>query len=152
MWRMSTGQGRPSMRRMSKPPRTLPSAIGRAIARLRTSKGWSQERLASEAGLGRVTIARLETGARQTGTPETLRAIARALDVPLAAVMGEPAGSQSIQALVERFRLSPWAQTMKPPPTEAEIEQVLAMGDAVWTRMPATEEAVYHLILALRAE
>lgn len=134
-----------------KPPRPAPSAIGRAIARLRHAKGWSQEKLAEEAGIGRVTIARLESGARQTGSPDTLRAIATALEVPIAAVMGEAVGVEGIGHLIEQFKQSPWALTMKPPPTEEDYARLRSLGDAVWTRMPPTPEAVYHVILALRA-
>lgn len=131
--------------------RPTPSPIGRAIARFRNARGWSQERLAEIAGISRVTIARLETGARQDGTPETLRAVARALEVPLSAVMGEEVGVQKIDDLLKQFRSSAWSQTMRPPPSDGELESIRDLGDAVWTKMPASDEAIYHLILALRS-
>jgi len=99
-----------------------------------------------------VAIARLETGETQDGTADTIRKLAEAFGVPPAVVRGELAGVQSVDELIERFKSSPWALTMKPPPTADELDEVRDLGDAVWTKIPATEEAVFHLVNALRAE
>lgn len=129
-----------------------PSEIGRNIRRLRTAQGLTQEQLALKAGRDRVTLAKIETG-RRTPDLATLADIARALAVPIGALTGEiDAGSHQVDELLERFRRSPWYQTMRPPPTEEEIEWVRSLGDVIWTRLPANEEAVQYLILIRRSE
>jgi len=47
---------------------------------LRKQRGWTQERLAMESGVGRSHLARLETG-RQDPTLSTLEKLAKALSV-----------------------------------------------------------------------
>jgi transcriptional regulator with XRE-family HTH domain len=59
------------------------ATLGADVARLRTlrrRKGWTQVQLAEAAGVGVVTVARLETG-EQTPRPGTMARIARALGV-----------------------------------------------------------------------
>jgi len=55
---------------------------GSKLARLRLAKGWSQQRLAVEAGVHAMTISTAERGAVEP-LLTTIEAIARALDVPL---------------------------------------------------------------------
>jgi transcriptional regulator with XRE-family HTH domain len=59
----------------------LGEEVGRTVRRLRTARGWSQTTLAERAGLGRVTVARIE-GGTQDVTLSTLGALATALGVP----------------------------------------------------------------------
>src|SRR4028119_200071 len=54
-----------------------------ALRRIRKGQGWSQERTAAEAGIGRVTLVHIETG-RSSPTVETLRKLAGALGVEVA--------------------------------------------------------------------
>jgi transcriptional regulator with XRE-family HTH domain len=61
------------------------ATLGADVARLRTlrrRRGWTQVQLAAAAGVGAVTIARLETGV-QTPRPSTMARIARALGVKI---------------------------------------------------------------------
>ncbi|MBF9335797.1 helix-turn-helix transcriptional regulator [Microbacterium lacticum] len=57
-------------------------ALGVEIARLRHARGWSIERLAEAAGVGRRSIINLE-GAHHEPRVATLWAIAHGLEVPL---------------------------------------------------------------------
>jgi DNA-binding XRE family transcriptional regulator len=57
--------------------------LGARVRQLREDAGLSQEKLAGRAGLGRVTISRLENGERYTQT-QTLKSVAEALGVTLA--------------------------------------------------------------------
>lgn len=57
--------------------------LGQRIRRLRNAAGLSQDALAREAGIGRVTLVRLEKG-EQTPRYKTLGAIAKALGVDVA--------------------------------------------------------------------
>lgn len=58
-------------------------ALGHEVARLRHDKGWSIDALADSSGVGRRTILNVE-GAAKVPRIDTLYAIARALEVPLA--------------------------------------------------------------------
>ena len=63
--------------------------LGRRIRRLRNSAGLSQDALARAAGIGRVTVARLEKG-EQTPRFRTLNAIAKGLGVRVSELLVEP--------------------------------------------------------------
>lgn len=57
--------------------------LGERIKRLREQHGFSQDRLAAKAGIGRITLSRIETGHEQSPRFDTLERIAEALDVGL---------------------------------------------------------------------
>lgn len=63
--------------------------LGQRIRRLRNAAGLSQDALVREAGIGRVTLVRLEKG-EQTPRYKTLGAIARALEVDVSNLLVEP--------------------------------------------------------------
>jgi transcriptional regulator with XRE-family HTH domain len=54
-----------------------PSDLGRAIAGLRAERGLTQADLSSQAGMSRVYLARLESGADQLVLERALRALRR---------------------------------------------------------------------------
>lgn len=60
--------------------------LGRRVARLRKSKGYSQDRLYLEAGFSRGTVSKIENG---LVNPQvlTLRRIAKVIQVPLSAIV-----------------------------------------------------------------
>lgn len=64
-------------------------AIGLRIRQLRESAGLTQEALAHAAGLGRVTLVRLENG-EQSPRYETLASLARALERPIQDLLSGP--------------------------------------------------------------
>jgi len=67
--------------------RVYPTAlqVGERIARIRTLKGWTQRELARQADYSFQQVSKVEAG--ELNTPvETLFRLARALDVPLAAL------------------------------------------------------------------
>ena len=63
--------------------------LGQRVRRLRNSAGLSQDALARAAGVGRVTLVRLEKG-EQTPRLKTLEAIARTLGVRVLDLLVEP--------------------------------------------------------------
>ena len=63
--------------------------LGQRVRRLRNSAGLSQDALARAAGIGRVTLVRLEKG-EQTPRFKTLEAVARALGVGVLDLVVEP--------------------------------------------------------------
>ena len=67
------------MRPMPNRDRTL-AAFGRNVGRIRTERGFSQDKLAEKADLDRTFVSGIERGLRNPGIKTVLR-IAKALDV-----------------------------------------------------------------------
>src|SRR3954463_7628436 len=72
------------------------STIGDRIRSLREFRDLTQEQLADRAGGYLDTIKKLEQNQRQSARINTLRAIARALDVPLERRLGQPTVTQQL--------------------------------------------------------
>jgi transcriptional regulator with XRE-family HTH domain len=64
------------------------------LAQLRHNRGWTQEMLADYAGLSSDLVKKLEQGARKSSRISTLRALARALNVPVGALLSDNALSE----------------------------------------------------------
>lgn len=62
-------------------PAPRPSAFAAALTRYRKAKGWTQEQLAVATGITRLTVNKLERGARTNPTPETIAALTAALEL-----------------------------------------------------------------------
>ena len=58
------------------------------LKKLRNKKGWSQERLAREAGISYITLVKIERGNIQNPKLETLIKLAKALDVSIDRLIG----------------------------------------------------------------
>jgi len=71
----------------------LPMHIGQVIRSLREEKGWSQERLALETGMGTSHVSRIERGERRLPTTR-LDALAAALGTSSAVVYAALEGTQ----------------------------------------------------------
>lgn len=65
----------------------LPQAFGQELKKLRRKKGWSQMKLAMEAGLHLNALGNLERGQRLPSL-HTVMVLCRALDVPTAELIG----------------------------------------------------------------
>jgi len=68
-------------------PDNVVRKVGRRIGELRQRKGWSQEKLAEEAGLHRTYIGQVERGEKSIGV-EYLFRLAAALGVPPSEILG----------------------------------------------------------------
>ncbi|MGP2490707.1 helix-turn-helix domain-containing protein [Mesorhizobium sp. PUT5] len=64
--------------------------LGLNLRRLRVERGYSQERLALDAGIDRAYVGRIERGSENV-TIARLEALAAILQVPVAALFAEPA-------------------------------------------------------------
>ncbi|WP_165495045.1 helix-turn-helix domain-containing protein [Actinomadura roseirufa] len=69
--------------------------IGERLARLRRRHGLSQERLAERSGVSVDVIRKLEQGRRRSALMATLTALARALDVEVSVLVGQPSTVRS---------------------------------------------------------
>ena len=74
----------------------MTTSIGDRIRSLREFRDLTQEGLASRAGVSVDTIRKLEQGQRQSARINTLRALARALDVQLERLVGQPTVTQQL--------------------------------------------------------
>ncbi|MBL1107338.1 helix-turn-helix transcriptional regulator [Streptomyces sp. 5-8] len=72
------------------------TTIGDRIRSLREFRDLTQEQLAARAGVHVDTIRKLEQGQRQSARITTLRALARALDVQLERLVGQPTMTQQL--------------------------------------------------------
>lgn len=79
--------------------------LGRRIRNARRARGWTQETLAGEAGVGRDAVLRVEKGRRNT-RPSTISKVAGALELAYRDLLGEPvlaggaAGAEDERAIV----------------------------------------------------
>jgi transcriptional regulator with XRE-family HTH domain len=76
------------MRRVTRKTDLVAKSLGKRVRALRTARGWSQERLAEEAGMHRTYMWGIEQGTRNP----SLRHLARlsdALGVPLHSIFEE---------------------------------------------------------------
>lgn len=81
----------------------VPAALGARVRSIRIAKGWTQEQIATLAGLKPETISRVETGA-VTPDLDTLGKLVRALDVTFGIVLdgrGSDDGEELVGALAE---------------------------------------------------
>ena len=72
--------------------------LGKFIREKRTEKGLSQRELAYAAGISNAEISRLEAGKRKASSPAVLKAIAKALNVPVEAGQGSFQQKDSFEA------------------------------------------------------
>ena len=61
----------------------MANSVSKNIRRIRQEKGMSQDRLSKKANLALNTIVKVETGENPNPTVETLKKIAKALDIPV---------------------------------------------------------------------
>jgi len=64
------------------------------LKRFRLKKGWSQERLAREAGISYITLVKIERGNIQNPKLETLIKLAKALGVSIDRLVGSQIGKR----------------------------------------------------------
>lgn len=79
----------------------------------RKTAGLSQYELATKSGVSRGTIAAIETGVHKTVKLDTIKALARAMGIPVEALVGEEKPLADDAALRE-FLASPSAQDITP--------------------------------------
>ena len=72
-----------------------------AVRSIRKERGWSQQRLADEANVNKVTLVHIETG-KSSPNVETLERLARALNVELADFFPKPKPRCSLTSTAQR--------------------------------------------------
>jgi transcriptional regulator with XRE-family HTH domain len=98
-----------------------------------------------------MTIAKLEGGQRATPSAETLRDLARALRVSMAALLGSTNPSTE-QALAD-YEASPYYQQLVQegaPLADQEREWLRYVIESVWAEGKPTPKALHHILIAYR--
>ncbi len=103
----------------------------------------SQGELAARAGLSRGTIAKLELGTYRSPDLSTVEAIARALEVPLEALL-TPHATTDVAPYIEAFLTSPWAEALAP--TDEEREWLGSLPEMIWAGSNPTAETIALLL------
>ena len=106
-------------------PRALvPAGVGAEVRRLRNDRRWSQERLASKAGVSRRTIVRLEAGLHLPSS-RLVHALERALDLSARGLVAawKDGPDPDMPSLGPRARLARRAMglTLPRPPTRQAL-------------------------------
>jgi transcriptional regulator with XRE-family HTH domain len=113
------------------------------VRRLREERGWSQDHLASVAGLGKRTIQRLELG-QVSPCPETTMALAQALGVE----PGELSRNSGLRARL-RTLMRKWRRQPPTPEELAELPDDLRPGFTAFydglARLKAEEEEIRRI-------
>jgi transcriptional regulator with XRE-family HTH domain len=108
--------------------------LGENLARLRESKGLTQEELGHASGVSVDTISRLERGARKAIRGSTLTALAGALSVPAAELLGmrpaerDATGADQLRRAVHALDLPDFAE----PADVLSLEQLSEATGAAW--------------------
>lgn len=124
----------------------MTKTIGDRIASLREFRDITQEDLAARAGVHVDTIRKLEQNQRQSARIDTLRALARALDVELDRLLGQPTVTQQLSDGGGLLALRDAIQDVgslpgvladdnleDPPPAEKWMNGVKAATNLYWT-------------------
>ena len=81
------------------------------IRQMRKEKDWSQRDLASASGISNAEISRIESGKRKEPSPSVLKAIAKALNVPMEEVLQQAGvierGKAAVDEVLERVGSTP---------------------------------------------
>jgi transcriptional regulator with XRE-family HTH domain len=116
--------------------------IGERLKLTRERVGLSQDKLAEMARVHRLTVVKLESGARTSASLGTVKKLAKALGVSLAELT-EVGESPAEPLLTDYFR-SPWREIDHP--SEPEIAWLRTLPGIVWRDIPPTAETVHELL------
>lgn len=133
---------------MAKGSKRRPSPVGAALKRVREQAKLSQRALAEAAGVHYVTVAMLESGARQDADLETLRKLAKALGVRVSE-LSDSGLLTTAEDILREYAASPYAAIDKP--TAEEMEWLRSLPGIVWKGFDPTPKAVHHLLEARRS-
>ena len=110
-----------------------PGVVGRNITRLLRETGVGQAELVRRSGVPRSTITSLQSGATKDATTDLVKKLARGFGVPITELTAERAEEKDLDAFLEEFRKSPWAQTLIPPLSTDDERWLRHMGRVEWT-------------------
>ena len=112
---------------MVKPPPREHAAdpVSRNVSALRADRGWTQEELSAASGVSRQTISNIERGVTEADL-QTLRSLAGAFDVPLAALTDDnPGYIEAVRAAAKVARMTPEQQDIFHRQLERERDDYL---------------------------
>lgn len=115
------------------------SGWGDVVRRLREERGWTQAQLAQRAGLDQSQVSKIEGGAREGATFETVGKIADALGVGTDYLRGRPVAGLPVadlaDALIERMRAAQAGHDGAGPRRQATLNTD-ENDEAISTRRP----------------
>lgn len=125
--------------------------FGERLREWRDRRKLTQDQLARRIGVHRMTIAKLEAGQRAAPSAETLRDLAKALRVSMAALLGST--NPETEKALQDYEGSPYYLQLVDegnPIEEAEREFLRYVIESVWAEGKPTPKALHHILLAYR--
>lgn len=127
------------------------TVLGDNIRRCRKALGLTQEALATEAGVGRATISRIESQAEEWGPDlSTIDALAGALKVSRADLLRAPVEGP-VAAMLPAYKASKFGADLEPPLDEDEEARLRQLGSLMWLGLEPTLESIHRIVLSFRA-
>jgi transcriptional regulator with XRE-family HTH domain len=120
-----------------------PSDFGQRLRAARKRAGLTQAQLAEAADVHAISIAKLETGARQNPQGDMVSKLAAALGVTPSDLLGTVQSSEASE-LVDRYLSGDWARVDRP--TEEEVAWLRSVPSVVWVGLAPTERTVHELV------
>lgn len=124
-----------------------PGIIGERLKDARERMGLTQDQLAAQAGVHRLTVVKLESGARDTAGSDNLARLADALGVSVDYLLGRMERS-SIEPFVVEYLASPWAAI--DAPTQTELEELRRIEPAFWRGKRPSPEILHEILRVQR--
>ena len=130
-----------------------PGVVGRNLARILEQRGRKPTWLSKVSGVPRSTITSIMSGYSPEPHLDTVRKLAVGLGIDDAELTAreEPQGFAELDAAIEEFLESRWADYLQPRPSDDEIDWLRSLGRTFWLRVPPNAEALHHLVKAHRS-
>lgn len=125
-----------------------PGPLGVALKALRDQAGLSQRALHLKSQVHYVTIAQLESGARQDADTATIKKLAEALGARPSELL-DAGVTIPASPVVSQYLAGPFAQIDRP--SEEEAAWLRSLSSIWWRGIEPSERAVHHILEARRA-
>lgn len=124
-----------------------PGIIGERIKDARERLGVTQDQLAVQAGVHRLTVVKLESGARDTASSDILQRLADVLGVSVDYLLGRMERA-AIEPFIAEYLASPWGTI--DAPTSTELEELRRVEPAFWRGRRPNPEIIHEIVRVQR--
>jgi transcriptional regulator with XRE-family HTH domain len=112
-------------------PSVVIDVVGTRVREARQAAGLTQQELAAQANLSRITVSRIERGQRKQLKPAALKSIALATQKPEAYFYAVKSPNESLEEAIERSNMSHRLAVLLPRVTELPLVQQERLGGII---------------------